>query len=432
MKNKKIITLCIIVILLITGLWGCSNADKTIQKATADSLNKELTEEDTKNFNVSTDMNQATIAGMNQFAQVFFEQLQGDENVFFSPYSIAMALSMAANGADGETKKEIENLLGIIDLEEWNANLQYLMNSFTDSEAVVNTANSIWWERDENTFTKNVEEIFFNPLQFYYQADLFNVDFSIDATVDVINEWVSEATDEMIPTLLDDLDEETIMLLINAVYFNGGWETEFIAEDTFKEEFYGTSSTSSVDMMHMYNNKFRYIKESGMEGIQLPYGDGSIVMDIFIPEEGSTEDITSLYGKLTKDERNTLLTKLSAATKIKINTLSMPKFTMEYKVPEMKNILINMGMKDSFDTDKANFDKVNPSMYISDVVHVAKVEVDEQGTKAAAATGLEFNLTSYIPEDMVDFIVNKPFIYLIRDLNTGSILFMGQINNLAE
>lgn len=433
MKKYKILTLCLTVTLMTTGLWGCRAIEKSPQNAAADISNEELTEEDIKNYQVSTNMSNNTIIGMNQFAQSFYNELEGEGNLFFSPYSIVMAISMIDNGAEGETKKEIETLFGITDLEEWNANLQYLMNSFTDKKAIVNTANSIWWERDDANFQDNIEENFFNPVRFYYNAELFNVDFTLNATVDVVNDWVSEETDEMIPKLLDTLSEETVMLLVNAVYFDGVWKNKFYVEDTFEEEFYGITETSSVDMMHKYGTYFRYIHEGGIQAIELPYGEGNIVMDILLPEEGSSEDIISLYSKLTLDERNNLLNNLSTASETKIHTLSLPKFTMEYKVSDMKKVLNNLGMIESFDSSKANFDLINPSIYISDLVHVAKVEVDENGTRAAAATALTVFGTALVQdEEVINFNVNRPFIYVIRDIESGGILFMGQMTDLSQ
>lgn len=366
---------------------------------------------------------------MNLLAFDLYDKLDHTDNLFFSPYSICSALSMLENSAGTTTKDELDSLLYIRDKEQRNSDLKLFAESFTDDQAVLNTANSLWVSIHLDV-KDDAEENFFAPVKYYYNADVYQADFTDETTVDAINGWISDKTEEMIPHMLNDLSPNTKMCLVNAVYFKGEWTKVFELDDTYTQDFYGVQGTSSVDMMHQYGNNFKYVEAEGMKGIRLPYGEGSIAMDIWICEDES-QDIDTLFSGLSAEERCELFSRLDNASYEEISILALPKFTVEGETISLKDALSALGMEESF-SDAADFDIINDSLYVSDVLHQAKIEVDECGTVAAAATVVVFteNAMEVVPTPTYDFVADHPFIYCIRDYDTGAILFLGIVNNL--
>ncbi|MGN0654049.1 MAG: serpin family protein, partial [Oscillospiraceae bacterium] len=192
---------------------------------------------------------------VNRLGFMLYDKLQSEDNVFFSPYSIDIALSMLENGANGNTKTELDELLSLSDSEKRNSEFSAIMNSFTDKKAVLQTANSIWVDKDFQKRTP-VKEDFISVLQKYYEAEAEYADFKSPKTVDKVNSWISKKTNKMIPKMLNELDDETVMLLINAVYFEGKWSTPFEKDNTTDWKFAGTKGETTVDMMRMYGKSY--------------------------------------------------------------------------------------------------------------------------------------------------------------------------------
>ena len=353
--------------------------------------------------------------GINEFSMNMYSALPADKNIFYSPYSIASALSMLDVGADGATKKELENALGITDLDEWNDEMKAYLSKDWSQNTFVNTANSVWMNKD-TSWSADIEKDFLTPAKDYYSGEVYEADFNgqPDKVVQNVNNWVSTNTNKMIPEILKEIPGGTVMMLINAVYFEGKWDTPFTEDKTFQSSFYGTDKESVVDMMHLYGEHFTYMDNGEIKGITLPY-DG---------------DINELFDKLSNEEKQKLIDSLDNANNVEIDTLQLPKFTDEQSIDGLDEILQNMGIRSAY-SDSADFSKIADGIAVSSVNHRAKVIVDENGTKAAAETDIMVKETAMMPsEETYNFIVDKPFVYVIEDQSTGMILFMGRVNSL--
>lgn len=366
---------------------------------------------------------------MNKFAFKLYDEIETDDNLFFSPYSINIALSMLDNGAQNNTESEIERLLGINDISKRNAEIKKLMNSFNDEKAVIDTANSVW-VRNGYEFSSRMNDEFLAPLQNFYEASVFNADFDNPGTVNEVNGWISDNTGGMIKKMIDEISRENVMLLINAVYFNGRWTTPFEASSTRESDFNGKNGTTQIQMM---NGRLwtKYTETNGMKGIRMPYGNGSVAMDIFIADDNSKQSAVEIFGKMTEQQRLEMFSKLDGAEEKSVTFLSIPKFKFENETIELNDALINLGMTDSFKYPDADFGIINDQIYVSAIKHKAVIQVDELGSKAAAVTVVELKAGGALQENPLTFIADKPFIFTIRDTQTGTILFMGAINNLS-
>ena len=368
--------------------------------------------------------------GINTFSMNMYAALPDDQNIFYSPYSLASALSMLDVGAMGDTKEELENALGITDLNEWNDEMKVYLSKDWSQNTFVNTANSIWMNKG-TTWSSNIDYDFLTPANDYYSGEVYEADFDgqADKVVQNVNNWVSDNTNKMIPEILNEIPGGTVMMLINAVYFEGKWDTPFTEENTFQGKFYGTDKESVVDMMHLYGEHFAYMDNGKIKGITLPYDGDSIVMKVFMPtdEDG---DINKLFDDLSTQEKMDLVDSLDNGSNVEIDALQLPKFTDEQSIDGLDRILQSMGIRSAY-SDNADFSKIADGIAVSSVNHRAKVIVDENGTKAAAETDIMIKETAMMPsEETYNFIVDKPFVYVIEDQSTGMILFMGRVNSL--
>lgn len=373
--------------------------------------------------------------GVNTFAYNLYERLDGEENIFFSPYSLCSALSMLNLGAGTETKEEMDILLGITDTAAWNNAMRAYLETQWQGDTFVLTANSIWM-REGKEWAEGIEADFLNPAKDFYRSELYEADFAgnPEGAVERINEWANDNTEGMIPQVLKEMPVGAAMILMNAVYFEGKWEKPFMKEDTYEQIFAGTAGEKEVEMMHQYEQYYAYVETDAIagcdiKGIALPYKDSSLVMKIFIPD--GRGDIVSLFDALSIEEKEALLDSLDNADREKIARLTIPKFTMEQEIKGLHELLQEMGMKTAFDMDNADFDRIAEDLYVSQVLHKAKIEVDEQGTKAAAVTTIVTkDACAPMEEEPIVFEANQPFVYVIQDTRTGMILFMGRVNNL--
>lgn len=368
--------------------------------------------------------------GINEFSMNMYSALPADKNIFYSPYSIASALSMLDVGAGGITKEELEDTLGITNLDEWNDEMKAYLSKDWSQNTFVNTANSIWMNKD-TTWSSNIEKDFLTPAKNYYSGEVYEADFvgQPDKVVQSVNNWVSTNTNKMIPEILKEVPGGTVMMLINAVYFEGKWDTPFTEDNTFQGKFYGTDKESVVDMMHLYGEHFTYIDNGEIKGITLPYDGDSIVMKVFMPT-ADDGDINELFDKLSNEEKQKLIDSLDDGRNVEIDALQLPKFTDEQSIDGLDDILKNMGIQSAY-SDSADFSKIADGIAVSSVNHRAKVIVDENGTKAAAETDIMIKETAMMPtEETYNFVVDKPFVYVIEDQSTGMILFMGRVNSL--
>ena len=375
---------------------------------------------------------------VNRLGFMLYDKLQSEDNVFFSPYSIDIALSMLENGAKGNTKAELDEILSLSDKDERNAEFSAIMNSFTDKKAVLQTANSIWVDKDFQKRTP-VKETFISVLRKYYEAEAEYADFKSSKTVDKVNSWISKKTNKMIPKMLNELDDETVMLLINAVYFEGKWSTPFEKDNTTDWQFAGTKGEATVDMMRMFGKSYSYIEKDGLKGVSIPYGDGNIEMQVFVAKDNSKQNAVEIFNKMSEEEKSELISSLDKAGGEELSILAIPKFTFETDTFSVKGILESLGVKDAFsviDADLSGIAELPPerNLYVSDVLHKAKVEVDESGTKAAAVTVITVDecCMAVEPQETKEFIADEPFVFTIRDRKSGTILFLGAISNLSK
>ena len=430
---KKRMTALLLSACMCAGLAGCgtntpgNNPGHTKTDSSVTSLTDNITVTSVKTDITSFDQLKN---GINEFSMNMYSALPADENIFYSPYSISSALSMLDVGANGATKKELENALGITDLDEWNAEMKTYLSKDWSQNTFVNTANSVWMNKD-TSWSADIEKDFLTPAKDYYSGEVYEADFNgqPDKVVQNVNNWVSTNTNKMIPEILKDIPGGTVMMLINAVYFEGKWDTPFTEDKTFQSSFYGTDKESVVDMMHLYGEHFTYMDNGEIKGITLPYDSDNIVMKVFMPT-ADDGDINELFDKLSNEEKQKLIDSLDDASNVEIDTLQLPKFTDEQSIDGLDDILKNMGIQSAY-SQSADFSKIADGIAVSSVNHKAKVIVDENGTKAAAVTDIMIKETAMMPsEETYNFIVDKPFVYVIEDQTTGMILFMGRVNSL--
>lgn len=347
-----------------------------------------------------------------------------DENIIISPLSISLALTMTYNGAEGKTAAEMAEVLGVDGMELDKINLsngQLLEELSVEIEDVrLDIANSLW-ARDGLEFNPT----FLERTSRHYKAELRTLDFRSPSANRVINGWVSEKTQGMIKELLDQIPGDAILYLVNAIYFKGGWTKEFDPEETREGDFHlPDDCTKSVPMMRR-SDKFLYFAGEGFRAVSLPYGDERVSMHLFLPDMDSS--LEEFHKSLDIESWNAWM----GSYRKKRGSVTLPRFKTEYK-KLLNEPLEDLGMVSAFDDADADFSKmiVTPegNVVISRVIHEAIIEVNEEGTEAAAATAVEMKMTSVrIEEDPFVMVFDRPFFFAIRDNSTGSVLFMGSI-----
>ena len=360
--------------------------------------------------------------GLNLFNEI--NQTDKEKNVFISPLSVSLALGMTMNGTNGETYDEMRTTLQFSNLtnEEINNSYKTLIETLynADPKVVFKSANSIWY-RNEMTF----EESFFDLSLKYFSALVSGLDFTDPTSVDVINNWVKQSTNNKIEKILDSISPEAVMYLINAIYFNGTWKYEFDKEKTDVETFnLINGGTINAEMM-VQTNDFNYYSDENLQAVELPYGEGNFSMVVILPRENLS--INEFADGITEDNLKLWLDSLSQQK----GTMWLPKFKIEYE-SELKDYLVSLGMRLPFgsDADFSNLYKGPEQLFISTVFHKTFIDVNEEGTEAAAVTLVGVETTSVGGGENIFYMkVNRPFIFLIREENSGCILFMGKIIN---
>ncbi|MEX0610363.1 MAG: serpin family protein [Balneolaceae bacterium] len=347
-----------------------------------------------------------------------------EENIFISPLSVSMALGMTMNGAKGKTYDEMRETLAFhdLDIDEINEGYKSLMELLTtiDPKVKMEIANSVW---SREGFP--VLEQFSSTLEEYFNANSTELDFSDPNSKDVINGWVNDNTNGLIDEILKTpIPDYMIMYLINAIYFKGDWAYQFDEEETRESPFkLENKDQVMVDMMNQKNNFATYFSDN-VQMIDLPYGDSLYSMSIIMPENSETPIDEFVESEFSKENFSSWVENLT----VDETQLRMPKFEMEYEV-KMNDILKSIGMEQAFIENRADFSGIsgNGRLFISEVIHKTFVTVDEVGTEAAAVTSVGLGTTS-VPE-IRTMIVNSPFIFVIREQNSDTILFMGKIKN---
>jgi serpin B len=344
------------------------------------------------------------------------------ENIVLSPLSASMALGMTMNGASGETRTAMENTLGFKDMASGDINESYknLIGALTtiDPKVTLGIPNSIWYSH-----VFSVLQEFIDVNKDYFNAEVHPLDFLNPASVDVVNNWVAESTHDKIKNILDQIDPEARMFLINAVYFKGSWVYEFDEQYTEPETFYlADGTTKQVDMMKQEATLSFFANEL-FEAVDLSYGGGNFSMVVMLPKDTNTPD--DIIQQMNDENWSAWINNFSEAN----IQLSLPKFKLEYG-KRLNDELIGMGMAPAFDPYAADFSKINPDepLFIGFVKQKTFIDVNEEGTEAAAVTivGM-FTTSTQDPPVPYFFILNKPFIFAIKERDTGAILFLGKV-----
>ena len=348
-----------------------------------------------------------------------------DENVLISPLSIQLALAMTANGANGNTKAEMEALLGgEISLEDLNEYLYSYVNNLPSAEKYkLQIANSIWFRDDEGRL--QVEQDFLQKNADYYGAQAYKAAFD-DQTLKDINSWVEDHTDGMIDSILDQIDEDAVMYLINALVFDAEWQHVYDKSDVYKGKFTNIGGTEKqVDMMQ--SEETVYLQEENATGFMKPYSGSKYSFAALLPNEDV--DIYEYIAGLTGEE----LMETLSTPQLGMVMATLPKFSYEYELT-MNDVLKELGMPSAFSGGTADFSKMAHSsrgnIYIGDVLHKTFISVDELGTKAGAVTKVQMNDES---APMSEWVVNlnRPFVYMIVDNETNLPIFIGTVMELA-
>lgn len=347
-----------------------------------------------------------------------------DKNVFISPSSIALAFSMAYNGAEGQTKQEIADVLEINDLtiEEVNLASESLINYLEnpDPDIKLYIANSIW--ANENIEFK---QDFLDTNKQYYDAEVTSLPFDA-AALRKINNWVDDNTNGKIDKVINQINPLDIMFLINAVYFKGEWTEKFDKKMTEDRDFYLIENNPVKVPLMKNSDEYYYLENDEFQAINMPYGDSEkISMFVFLPKGDSSEFVNGL--------NNENWEQWMSEFRMKEGTILMPKFKTEYE-KTLNDVLIEMGMPTAFSESEADFSGIaeipGQNVYISYVKHKTYVDVYEEGTEAAAVTAIGIAMSvAPSPEEPFYMEVNKPFFFVIRDNTSGANLFMGYITD---
>lgn len=377
------------------------------------------------------------VAGDTRFALDLHRALveeKPDENLFFSPYSVSIALAMTWAGARGTTEREMRETLHYLDQDRTHPAFNALDRAIDGRDEVeveddegtpfsLETANAVWGQEGFP-----FRQSYLDALATNYGAGLRVVDYESDpgAARDRINEWVAERTEGKIPELFPEgtIDALTRLVLANAVYFQANWEYPFDEAETSDGEFTALDgSTATVPFMHE-SRGLPYAEGDGWQAVELPYVGGEVSMVVLLPEAGTFEAVEA---DLTADRIQGVFDALERRE----GSLAFPKFTYHSGL-KLADVLAGMGMPSAFDADDADFhgmydhEQVGRNLFVGSVVHEGYVAVDENGTEAAAATGVEMRLES-APANPWEMAVDRPFLFAIRDRPTDTVLFLGRV-----
>lgn len=406
------------------ALSACRTA--RVEKAAENgNANWSVNEEVDESFLILSDAQHEMVNNNNSFAFSLYNKTMGMNSRVVSPLSVTYLMSMLANGADGETQQQILATLGWAgegiqqpSLQDINDYSRMLIEKTArlDKAVTVEIANYVAVNKEfklNSKFQKSVERD--------YKAGVESLNFTSPSTLKRINDWCNDRTHGMIPSIINELDPDAVSYLMNAIYFNGTWKDKFSKEETKQEMFRGyTRDIQYVDMMHRHGEYF-YADGDGYSAVSIPYGNGAFRMTVILPSEGSfLRDVMASMdgGKFQALQRR--MEKCNVDLKI-------PRFTTEVDLP-LNDIISALGAPLIF-SPQADFSQfARGDFYVSKMFQKAKIEVSEEGTKAAAVTAAIMMMSAVRPEKKrnVVFHADSPFAYIISENSTGSIYFMGQ------
>jgi serine protease inhibitor len=365
---------------------------------------------------------QKLVAGSNSFAFDLFREVnngQKSKNVFISPLSASMALGMTANGAAGTTYDAMRSTLRLgsaskAEVNEGYKSLIALLRGL-DNTTDFRIANSIWYEK---TFPFNAA--FLSESKSFFDAEVAGLDFTSPSALTTINSWVNESTASKIPAILDNIDPAEVMFLINAIYFKSAWQSKFDKAQTVNAPFFAHDGTQATVPLMNQTATFKIGAGPSYTAVDLPYGNSAFTMTVVLPNQGV--DVNAVAASLNEASWNTL----TQGFAVQKTMLSLPKFKLTWTSvlnPELRAL----GMGVAFDL--ADFTPMSPrgkELIITKVIQKTFVDVNEEGTEAAAATSVGVGVTSAPPPIRVD----RPFIFVIRERLSGTILFIGKVTKL--
>ncbi|WP_199302739.1 serpin family protein [Oscillatoria sp. FACHB-1406] len=365
--------------------------------------------------------------GLNLFRQL--QQKDTGKNIFISPTSVANALSLLLQGTAGETQQEMLKALELrdmtlTDINRANQTLHQLLEN-ADPSVRVAIANSIWM-RQGVAFKPE----FLQTNREYYNSEVSELDFSSADAAPRINRWVSDKTNNKIDKMVDSIDPQQVLFLLNAIYFKGDWSQKFDRAQTQEKPFFlnreqtvkDSDRKASVPVAMMsQTGEYRYLENEQFQAVSLPYGkEGRMSFYVFLPKSNSS--LESFYQQLTLVNWQTWMQRFSRRD----GKIELPRFKLEYET-QLKEVLETLGLKTIFDPNTANFSKMTDASVVVDrVKHKSFVEVNEEGTEAAAATSIGIRVTS-MPPPPFQMTVDRPFFFAIRDNRSGEVLFMGSM-----
>jgi len=364
-------------------------------------------------------------AGNSRFSFKLFEQLakaQAGKNILVSPASVALTLAMIYNGASGETQEGMAKALewpgmSLTEINQANAVLRTILAS-ADAKVQLNIANSLW-ARNGLVFKPE----FIQRNQIFYAAEVNNVDFAAATAPALLNNWVKQKTNGKINKIVDRIPGDAVLYLLNAIYFKGNWATPFDKSKTKDGQFTLPSGAKKKLPLMSQNGRFRYFENEKFQAVSLPYGAGRMSMYVFLPAKNS--NLKAFQAELSATNFESWTSELRSTE----GNIALPRFKLEYEIT-LNNTLKALGMETAFDPERANFGAMytkppSANVFISEVKHKTFVEVNEEGTEAAAVTSGGMQVTSFVPP--FKMTVDRPFFCAIRDNQTGAILFMGAI-----
>ena len=414
MKGKQLLAALLAAASVFT-VSGCAAGAASVRD-----LTKGAKKEQTQSL-YDTSAVQDTAAALTGFGAKLLQNEMQEENPLVSPLSVASALSMTANGAVGETKTQMEQTLGA-DTGSLNAYFSVLQASLGNDKQL-KAANSIWMK---DTDTLHVEDAFLQQNADSYAAEIYSAPFD-DSTKTAINDWVSRQTDKMIPEILDEIPDDAVMYLVSALAFDAKWERPFKSYEVWEGTFTARGGQEQTgDFLH--GAVGQYLHDEHAEGFLKAYAGGKYAFAVLLPDEATS--IENYVNQLTGERLHAIL----ASPIDESVEIALPKFKAEFS-SELSGNLKALGMTDAFDGANADFTALGTSdegnIYISRVLHKTFIQVDEEGTKAAAATAVDATTESaaLYPHSV---LLNRPFVYMIVDLETKLPIFLGALTALPE
>lgn len=355
--------------------------------------------------------------GINTFKALY--SAEEKEDVVFSPLSLSLALSMTAEGAEGDTFKQFSDVIGWGNATKETVGAYYktMVKGLVTADKMVSftSANSFWAAKD-----LPLKKAFTELLSDNFAAESYTVDFAAPATLNTINKWCSDKTDEKIPRMLDSLNPDTKLMLINALLFKAPWKLKW--EVKTGRTFYGTNGNTKKEFLYVKDASLRYGNQEDFESVSVSYGKGMYVMDIILPKEG--KKLSDIMSKLQPES-------FKGGQEAEVE-LYLPKFSTAYSSKELLvPVLAAQGLTLAFG-DGADFSGISErSLKISNVIQKTQIDVTEKGTEFAAVTVVDMKYTTAYPSTpmKVTLDVNRPFIYAIRETSSNTILLLGTLSN---